>query len=57
MFNVYINDLLLFIQQATLCNYADDNTLVCFSRTLPNLVQVLEEEAGVASDWMKDTSK
>ena len=48
LFNVYINYLFLFIKQATLYNYADDNTLSYFSRTLPNLVRVLEEEAGVA---------
>ena len=53
LFNVYINDLFLFIKQATLYNYADDNTLACFSMTLPDLVRVLEEEAGVALDWLK----
>ena len=54
LFNVYINYLFLFIKQATLYNYADDNTLAYFSRTLPNLVRVLEEEAGVALDWLKE---
>ena len=33
LFNVYINDLFLFIKQATLYNYADDNTIACVSRT------------------------
>ena len=55
LFNVHINDIFLFIKQATLYNYADDNTLACFSRTLPNLVRVLKEEAGVALDWLKET--
>ncbi len=53
LFNVYINDLFLFIKQATLHNYADDNTLVYFSKTLSNLIEVLEEEAGVALNWLK----
>ena len=44
----------LFIKQAALYNYADDNTLACFCRTLPNLVRALEEEAGVALDWLKE---
>ena len=44
----------MFVKQATLYNYADDNTLACFSRTLPNLVRVLEEEAGVAIGWLKE---
>ena len=32
LFNFYINDLLLFIRQATVYNYADDNTLGFFQR-------------------------
>ena len=45
----------LFIKQTALYNYADDNMLTCFSRTLPNLVRVLEEEAGVAQAWLKES--
>ena len=40
LFSLYINDLILLIKEATLCNYADDNA--------SNLIGVLEEEAGVA---------
>ena len=50
--NFYINDLFFFIKQASLYNYADDNTLACFSRSLPKLVEVLEEEAGNALSWL-----
>ena len=53
LFNIYINDLFLFINRATLHNYADDNTLAYFSKTLPNLIGVLEQEAGVALTWRK----
>ena len=53
LFNIYINDLFLFINRATLHNYADDNTLAYFSKTLSNLIEVLEEEAGVALTWLK----
>ena len=52
IFNFYINDLFFFIKQVTLYNYADDNTLACFSRSLPELVKVLEEEAGNALSWL-----
>ena len=52
IFNFYINDLFFFIKQASLYNYADDNTLACFSRSLPKLVEVLEEEAGNALSWL-----
>ena len=37
-------------------NYADDNTLAgFFSKTHSNLIGVLEEEAGVALNWLKQS--
>ena len=53
LFNFYINYLFLFIKQATLYNYADDNTLAFFSKTYSNLIGVLEKEAGIALTWLK----
>ena len=40
LFNFYINDLFLFIKQATLYNYADNNTLTYFSKTMPDLINI-----------------
>ena len=54
MHNFYINDLFLFIMQATLHNYADDNTLAYFSKCLPDLVSTLENGSGVALSWMEN---
>ena len=53
LFNFYINDLFSFIKQATMYNYADDNTLAFFSKSLPDLVNVLENEADSALSWLK----
>ena len=50
LFNFYINDLFLFIRQATIYNYADDNTLGCYSKNIPDLVKILEEESNIALD-------
>ena len=33
--------------------HTDDNTLTFFSKTLSTLIEVLEEEAGVALNWPK----
>ena len=52
-FNFYINDLFLFIKQVTLHNYADDNTLAYFSKSMPDLVNTLEKETGVALSWLE----
>ena len=54
LFNFHINNLFLFIKEATLYNYADDNTLASFSKTLSHLIGVLEEETGVALNWVKE---
>ena len=43
---------MLFIKQATVYNYADDNTLGFFSKNIPDLVKVLEEQSNVALDWL-----
>ena len=53
LFNFYINDLFSFIKQATMYNYADDNTLAFFSKSLPDLVKVLENEADSALSWLE----
>ena len=50
--NFYIIDHFLFIKQATFYNYADDNALGFFSKNIPDLEKVLEEESNVALDWL-----
>ena len=53
LFNLCMNDLFLFIKQATLYNYADDNTLAYFSDSMSALVNILEKETGVALTWLE----
>ena len=53
LFNFYINDLFSFIKQATMYDYAGDNTLAFFSKSLPDLVKVLEHEACSALSWLE----
>ena len=53
LLNFYINDLFSFIKQATMYNYADDNTLAFFSKSLPDLVNILENEADSALSWLE----
>ena len=47
-----VNDLFHFIKEASLVNYADDNTLTYFSNSLPQLIDVLEKEACIALTWL-----
>ena len=54
LLNFYISDLLLFIKEAEVYNYADDNSLVSCSRSMSDLLKVLEGEANVALKWLKE---
>ena len=53
LLNFYINDLFPFIKQATMYDYADENTRAFFSKYLPDLVNVLENEADIALSWLE----
>ena len=48
LFNIFINDLLLFINEAKLANFADDNTICAAKRDLNELIRLLEKESEVA---------
>ena len=50
--NFLINDVVLFIKEVTLYNYADDNTLSYFSNAMLDLVRILEKETNVALTWL-----
>ena len=53
MFNIFLNDLSLFIKKASLHNYVNDNTLSVFATDIDGLIQILTDESQNASDWMK----
>ena len=44
LFNLSINDLFFFISNASIFNFADDNTLSAFAKTISELIKVLESE-------------
>ena len=51
MFNIFINDLLFFINEAKLANFSDDNTICAAKRDLNELLRLLEKEREVAIKW------
>lgn len=54
LFNIFVNDLLLWIKNAELHNFADDNTISCSEKTLDKLTQSLISESEKAVEWFKD---
>ena len=52
LFNIFINDLLLWISNSELLNFADDNTISAEIRnTIEELISTLEKESQAAIDW------
>ena len=56
LFNIYINDLFLFIEdpKAFICNYADDNTLYSADKDPEILMKRLHSNMVVVSAWFQD---
>ena len=51
LFNVFFNDFFWVFEKANVHNYADDNTLTCFAKTIEDLVKDLEDESQNAITW------
>ena len=45
LFNVFLNDIFFFVNQAVIYNYADDNTLSFIHANLEVLKKVLEDKS------------
>ena len=54
LYNLFFNDFFYFILLATAHNFADDNTLACFSKTIQELIGSLEPECEVALNWFNE---
>ena len=54
MFNAFLNDFFYDIENASVHNFADDNTLSCFAKTAKDLINVLKEESEVAINWFSN---
>ena len=48
---MFINDLLLWISNSELLNFADDNTISAAANTNEELISTLEKESQAAIDW------
>ena len=53
LFNIFINDLVFFIEKTDLCNFADDNTLSSCSQSLDEVIDSLQNDLSIALKWFK----
>ena len=53
LFNIFLNDLFLFIKKASLHNYADDSTLSAFATNIGDLIEIHIDKSQEAIDCLK----
>ena len=51
LFNIFITDLLIWISNSELINFADDNTISAVENTIKELISILEKKSKAAIDW------
>ena len=57
LFNIFFNDFFYFMLVASGLNFADDNILSSFAKTIENLISMLEAECEIAINWFKYNRK
>ena len=50
----FFNAFFYFIENASVHNFADDNTLSMFEETIQNLIALLETESNAAIEWFQN---
>ena len=56
LFNVFINDLFLFIKRTNICNFADDNTIYSCQNDLKTILKDLRYDMVNLLRWLKENS-
>ena len=54
LFNIFINDLFLFIEKCILYNYADDNSMSKASRCIEEVLSCLRHDGDIAIKWFSE---
>ena len=53
LFNIFINDLLIFLCDYNICNFADDNTISACNSSINRIVEELNSGVDAALQWFK----
>ena len=54
LFNIYLNDLFMFVTDCKICNYADDTTIYVCDGNHENVINKLETETLLISEWCRN---
>ena len=53
-FNIFLNDMLWFIEKTDICNFADDNTIYSCAKSVNDVIENLQSDLKIALTWFKD---
>ena len=53
-FNIFVNDMLWFIEKIDICNFADDNTKNSCAKSVNDVYRYLQSDLKIALKWFKD---
>ena len=56
LFNIFINDLFLFVNDTLICNFADDQTIYAHGKTIDIVIDKLESDLKIVLDWLDNNS-
>ena len=56
LFNIFINDLFIFITETLVCNFADDTSIYAHGNTIDIVINKLEMDLRNALIWFKNNS-
>ena len=51
LFNLFINDIVLFLTETMLSNYADDNNLLSIGKDINKIKDTLAKDFGIVTNW------
>ena len=54
LFNIFINDIFLFVNESDICNYANDNIIWIKGQTISDIIPKLESKINTLNSWFKD---
>ena len=53
-FNIFLNDMLWFVEKTDICNFADDSTIHSWAKSVNNVIENLQSDVKIALKWFKD---
>ena len=53
-FNIFLNEILWFIEKTDICNFADDNTIYSCAKSVDDVMENLQSDLKIALKWFKD---